>query len=91
MRNYLLFSLEQDMPIKWFEKFDKEEIKTAIINHLTEHKTDQLEFCREFSAKDLKKYIGYEIIDFYQNNNNKVCKVITKGNREFYKPLDSYK
>ena len=25
---HLLFSQEQEQPIKWFEKFDKEEIKT---------------------------------------------------------------
>ena len=77
------------MPIKWFEKFDKERIKTEITKHLKENTTDVLEFCREFSAKDLKKYVGYEIIDFYQNNPKNIpSKIITKGNKEYFKPLN---
>jgi len=28
--NYLLFSQNQEQPIKWFTKFDKEEINTKI-------------------------------------------------------------
>ena len=31
---HLLFSQEQDQPIKWFEKFDKEEIKTEKTNKI---------------------------------------------------------
>jgi hypothetical protein len=75
------------MPVKWFTKFDKEEIKTEIINHLKEHKTDVLEFCKEFSKKDLKRYVGYNIIDFYQNNKEVPSKVVLRGNKEYFKPL----
>jgi len=85
--NYLLFSQDQEQPIKWFSKFDKEEIKTEIINHLKEHKTDVLEFCKDFSKTDLKKYVGYNIIDFYQNNKEVPSKVILRGNKEYFKPL----
>jgi hypothetical protein len=85
--NYLLFSQDQEQPIKWFTKFDKEEIKTEIINHLKEHKTDVLEFCKEYSKKELKRYLGYNIIDFYQNNKEVPSKVILRGGKEYFKPL----
>lgn len=85
--NYLLFSQNQEQPIKWFTKFDKEGIKTEIINHLKEYKTDVLEFCKEYSKTDLKRYVGYNIIDFYQNNNEVPCKVVLRGNKEYFKSL----
>lgn len=85
---HLLFSQEQDQPIKWFEKFDKEEIKTEIKKWLSENPTDTLEHCKEYSKKDLKRYAGYEIINFYHNFNNKPCLLIVKGGREYFKPLN---
>jgi len=85
--NYLLFSQEQNQPIKWFSKFDKEEIKREIINHLKNAKTDVLEFCKEYSKTDLKKCVGYNLIAFYQNNNEVASKVILRGNKEYFKRL----
>lgn len=85
---HLLFSQEQDQPIKWFDKFDKEEIKTEIKKWLSENPTDTLEHCKEYSKKDLKKYIGYEIINFYHNFNNNPCLLIVKGGREYFKSLN---
>ena len=86
---HLLFSQEQDQPIKWFEKFDKEEIKTEIKKWLTENPTDTLEHCKEYSKKDLKKYVGYEIINFYENNKNGVPSLVfSRGEKEYYKPLN---
>jgi len=85
--NYLLFSQDQDQPIKWFTKFDKEAIKIEIINHLKEHKTDVLELCKEYSKTDLKNYVGYNIISFYQNNKEVPSKVVIRGNKEYFKPL----
>jgi len=86
--SYLLFSSEQNQPVKWFEKFDKEEIKTAIKNWLKENPTDSLEYCKEFSKKDLKKYIGYEIINIYENNKlGTASLVFIRGAKTYYKPL----
>ncbi len=86
---HLLFSQEQEQPIKWFEKFDKEEIKTEIKKWLTENPTDTLEHCKEYSKKYLKKYIGYEIINFYENNKVGVPSLVSiRGEKEYYKPLN---
>lgn len=52
---HLLFSQEQDQPIKWFEKFDKEEIKTEIKKWLIENTTDTLEHCRVYSLKGFQE------------------------------------
>jgi hypothetical protein len=85
---HLLYSQDQEITVKRFDKFDKESIKTEIINHLKEHKTDVLEHCREFSKIDNEEYYGNEIINFYQNNKNGVpCSVLTKNNKEYFKPL----
>ena len=87
---HLLFSQEQDQPIKWFDKFDKEEIKKEIVRHLQENKTDVLELCREYSKKDVKRYYGNEIISFYQSNpkTNEPSKVVLRGNKEYFKTLN---
>ena len=80
---HLLFSQEQDQPIKWFEKFDKEEIKTEIKKWLTENPTDTLEHCKEYSKKDLKKYVGYEIVNLYENNKAGVASLVfIRGEKE---------
>lgn len=67
------------MPIEWFDTFDKDKIKDAIIKRLTEHPNDSLEHCKEFSKKDQRKYYGHEIINFYQMHKGKACKVTTSG------------
>lgn len=90
MRTYLLYSQNQEMIVKWFDKFDKEEIKKEIVRHLQESKTDVLELCREYSKKDVKRYYGNEIISFYQNNpkTNEPSKVVLRGNKEYFKTLN---
>jgi hypothetical protein len=87
-RTHLLYSQDQEIIVKRFDKFDKESIKTEIINHLKEHKTDVLEHCREFSKKDNEEYYGNEIINFYQNNKKGIPSLLlTRNNREHLKPL----
>jgi hypothetical protein len=87
-RTHLLYSQDQEIIVKRFDKFDKESIKTEIINHLKEHKTDVLEHCREFNKTDNEEYYGNEIINFYQNNKNGIPSLLlTRNNREHLKPL----
>jgi len=90
MRAHLLFSQAQDQIIMSFDSFDKELIKKGIIEYLTKNPTDIVEHCREYSQRDLQKYAGYEILNFYTVNpkNNRVSLIITKGNKEFYKQLE---
>lgn len=81
---HLLFSQDLDNVIQWFDKFDKDFIKTAIVEHLKHYPTDVLEHCKEFSKSDLRKFAGYDIINFYKlNSNGEVCKIITKGNKDY--------
>lgn len=84
-----LFSHNEDRSIKWFDKFDKQAIKEAIVEHLTTNPTDTLEHCKEFSKSDLRRFVGNEIINFYSVNpkNKKISLVITKGNKEYFKAL----
>lgn len=86
---HLLFSQNNDMPIAWFDQFDKEAIKEAIVERLTLDPTDTLEHCKEYSKSDLKRFYGHEIISFYQcNKKGKPCRVIWKGDKEYLKPLN---
>lgn len=87
---HLLFSQDQDMTIRWFETFNKEVIKQAIIMHLTDNPKDVIEHCREFSKAELKRFAGYNIIDFYGVNpkNGNISKIFTRGNKEYYLKLN---
>lgn len=86
---YSLFSQNTDQNIAWFDKFDKEQIKQAIIGHLEQNKDDVLEYCKEFPKNDTRKYYGNEILAFYGNNKNGVpSKIITRGNNEYFKSLN---
>jgi hypothetical protein len=81
---HLLFSQNSETVIEWFEKFDRGAIKASILKHLSHNPTDVLEHCKEFSKSDLKKYAGYDILDFYKlNSKGEVCKIITRGNKEY--------
>jgi len=84
---HALFSQSLDVHVRWFEKFDKQAIKTAIVEHLKQYPDDVLEHCKDYPKEEAGKYYGMEIINFYQNFNNKPCRLIMKGNREYYKPL----
>ena len=85
---HAIFSDNKDMAVEWFEKFDKEAIKKAIVKHLANDPTDTLEHCKEYSKKDIKKYYGMEIINFYKcNKKGEPCLIILKGNKEYLKKL----
>ena len=73
---YKLFSQDKDELIKEFNSFDADEIKGAIIQWLNENKNDCVEY-----------WIDCEINSFYQNNKGKPSKIISIGNKEYYKPL----
>lgn len=84
-----LFSQNEDRTIKWYDKFDADKIKKDIVQRLEEDPTDVIEHCKEYSKEDIKKYYGNEIINFYKVNRvGKPSKVILKGDKEYYQPLD---
>lgn len=86
---HALFSQNSDQPIEWFDRFDKDAIKRSIITHLEQNPTDTVEHCKEYSKRDVKKYYGMKIINFYQVNpkNGKPSKIVTRGNKEYFKAL----
>lgn len=86
MFTHQLYSHDSNNVVALFEKFNKEDIKKEIIEHLQKFPEDMLQF--EKISND-KKYVGNDILGFYEVNqkNKKVSKVVTKGNRDFYVPL----
>ncbi len=76
---HLIYSDIEGAPIQWFDTFDKQAIKDAIIKRLREHPADSLEHCKEYSKVDQRKYAGYEIINFYEMHKGRPCKVTTTG------------
>lgn len=88
-RQHSLYSQNEDMPVKWFDNFDKEVIKSAIIDWLTKNPKDVVEHCKEFSPKDIRVFSGNEILGFYGVNpkNGKPSRIITKGDKDYYKAL----
>ena len=84
---HALFSHKLDIYIDWFDKFDKEKIKSSIVKHLEEDPKDTIEHCKEYSKKNVNKYYGMQIVNFYCMNNSKPCLIVTKGGKEYYKPL----
>jgi hypothetical protein len=89
MFTHSLYSQNQEMPIAFFEGFNKDNIREQIITHLKENPTDTIELCKEFSKKDIRKYYGSEILNFYEVNpkNNIPSLVIMKGDKQYYKAL----
>ena len=77
------------MPIAFFEKFDKVQIKQTIVKRLNENKTDTLELCREYDKKDIKKYYGNVILQFFEVNkkNGKPSICVLRGVKTYYKTL----
>ena len=82
-----LFSQNKDAVVAWFDRFDKEKVKQAIITHLNSNPTDTIEHCKEYAKNDLRRFYGQEIISFYKMQNGKVCKVVLRGNKEHLKPI----
>ena len=86
---HALVSQNSDLFIEWFDKFDAAAIKKAIIEHLQKCPCDTIEHVKEYSKEDIKKYYGYEIINFYEVNKKYGLPslVITKGCKTFYRKL----
>ena len=85
-----LFSQDNDMLIATFDKFDREVIKNEIIDHLRNNPTDTIEHCKDYTKHELKRFYGYNILNFYKvnPNNNKVSLIVTKGNKEYYRNIE---
>lgn len=84
-QKHSLFSQNQDIHVKWFDGFNKEAIKAAIIEHLQQFPDDVIEHTKEYDS--LKKNYGMEIINFYKVHSGKPSLIVLKGNKEYYKPL----
>jgi hypothetical protein len=89
MTAHLIFSQETEQPIKWFDKFDTKAIRQAIYDHLENNPTDCVEHCKEPLKNDLKRFVGYTIINFYKLNpkTGLVCKVVTRKNKEYLQTI----
>lgn len=89
MRTHSLYSQNEEKTIMFFEKFDKNSIKKAIIEHLTAHPEDTVEHCREYSKQDTKRFYGNEIINLYEINpkNGQPSKVVENNSRKKYLKL----
>jgi hypothetical protein len=86
---HYLFSQEQDMLVATFNNFDRTAIKNEIINHLMVCPNDTIEHCRDYSKRDLKRFAGYHILNFYRVNpkNKKASVIVTRNNKEYYRQL----
>lgn len=84
-----LFSQNQDQPVAWFPKFDKEAIKEAIVAHILKDPSDTIELCKEPSKGDSKRFYGNTILSFYEASpkTGKPSLCILKGNNTYYKAL----
>jgi hypothetical protein len=78
------------MLIATFDKFDREVIKNEIINHLRVCPLDTVEHCKDYTKHELKRFVGYNIINFYRVNpkNKKVSLIVTRGNKEYYRSIE---
>jgi hypothetical protein len=87
-QKHLLWSWNSDTAIQWFDKFDKDAIKTAIVKHLENNPTDTVEHSKDYRKSDLRKFVGYDILNFYQlNAKGEPCLVITRGDKEYLRKL----
>jgi hypothetical protein len=84
---HLLYSHDKEMVIEWFDKYDKDLIKTKIKEHLKENPGDLIEHCKEFNQRDIKKYYGFNIINFYVMKNDIPYLVKTRNNKDVYYKL----
>lgn len=86
-----LYSQNEDRFFIWFEEYNIDEIKKSIIEWLSDINNfdDVIEHCKECSASDLKRFAGHDILGFYGVNpkNGKPSKIITRGDKDYYKSL----
>lgn len=73
-----------------FEMFEPIKMTGLIINHLRLNKSAMVTHEKEFAPHLKRKYYGNEVVDIYENNSKtrEPSKVITKGNKTFYKTLE---
>lgn len=85
--NYYLESVELDKRVyqlfsgNWF---DRDVIREEMEKHFFEYPEDTLIWCKV--DKNLET-VGDDIIDFYEMHNGFICKVVTKGSKDYYKKL----
>jgi hypothetical protein len=86
---HCLFSQNKDVYIKFFESFDRDIIKKSIIDYLSANPDDTLEHCREYSKKELNRYYGYKVINFYvvNPNNGKPSLFYESGGKKRYRAI----
>ena len=86
---HAIFSQNLDQFVKWYDTFNKEQIRIDIKKHLTEHPTDTIEHCKEFNKTDTRKYYGMNIINLYECNpkTQKPSLCIFKSNKTYFKEL----
>jgi len=75
---YQLISQDSESIIFESKEFEVGKIKSEITNHLEKNKSDVIEY-----------WINNQIHSFYAFPSiiNKVCKLVFKGSREYYKPF----
>lgn len=84
MLKHILFSQNTEQPIEWFDEYDRQAIRKSIVAYLTANPTDCIEHCKEYCKGDLKRYSGYNILNFYEVNpkNGKPSLVIQRCNNK---------
>lgn len=86
---YALFSQDLELHVKWYDKFDRKQIKSDITTHLNENPSDTLELCKDPNKSDSKRFYGMEIIGFYATNpkTGNPSKIIMKGAKDYFRDL----
>lgn len=84
---WYLESLNRGNKVYEYEVFNAEKIKKDIIHHLVsldKYKIDELWL---YKVSNDKKTVGDTFIDAFVNKNGTICKVIPRGNKEYFKKL----
>lgn len=84
---YYLYSDRFDRDIAHFDTFDREAIHKGITDHLGTFTNDTVSYERDLTKEEAKKFAGRHIIDFYCCHKGIVCKVISRGGKDYYRPL----
>ena len=83
-----MYYLQGEREQRTFETFNPEGIKKGIIEMLTTNPDDLIEYCKDWDTTYMDKKYFPKVIDIFEVHKWKICKVITKGNKDFYKPLN---
>lgn len=82
---HYISSFDTDEIIENFDTFDKDKIKDAIVKHLQKNPTDTVTL---YKVSKNTEFYGNDLIDFFGNNKKgNPSKIITKGNKEYFKEL----